>query len=120
LVLDQYSALSEARGRVDRIDSTCKQLNDGYEALLQEQLKGSFSLALSYANDLRKNCVGFKDVDDRFVTLECEVDYAEGIALEEKEQYSEAIRLFERCAERDPDFRDVKERLLACQEKESD
>lgn len=119
LVLDQYSALSEARGRVDRIDSTCKQLNDGYEAMLQAQLKGSFSLALSYANDIRKNCVGFKDVDARFLTLECEVDYAEGVALEEKEQYGEAIRLFERCSERQPDFRDVRDRLRACREKAS-
>ncbi len=39
------------------------------------------------------------------------VDYVEACALEERMQHDEALRLFGRCAERTPGFRDVESRL---------
>ncbi len=115
LVLDKYSSHTEARRLAERIDSTVERLEVGYEAMVEAQRKAQFSLAYSYAKEIRKQCTGYKDVDERIPLLELEVDYAEGCAFEEREQYDEAIERFRRCGKRRPGFRDVDDRIRSCQ-----
>jgi tetratricopeptide (TPR) repeat protein len=117
LVLERCKGHAEARGAVDRIESTLVQLKKSYEAMLEAQRKGNFPQAFSYAADIRKHCVGFRDVDDRAPILESEVDYAHASALEDERKHREALERFERCLRRTPDFRDVKDRIRALREK---
>ncbi len=117
-VLERYS-ISEARGSLARIDDTLAQLENVYQSLTDAQRKGKYSMALAYAIEINKKCVGFRDIERRIPHLQAEVDYAEGRDFEEKGQYEEAIRCYARCAERAEDFRDVKERLRICSDKKS-
>jgi tetratricopeptide (TPR) repeat protein len=117
VVLERCKGHAEARGAVDRIESTLGQLKKAYESMLEAQRKGNFPQAFSYAADIRKHCVGFRDVDDRAPLLESEVDYAHASGLEDEKKYREALERFERCLKRTPDFRDVKERIRGLREK---
>jgi tetratricopeptide (TPR) repeat protein len=117
LVLERCKGHAEARGAVDRIESTIAQLKKAYESMLEAQRKGNFPQAFSYAADIRKHCIGFRDVDDRALLLESEVDYAHASALEDDKKHREALEKFERCLKRTPDFRDVKDRIRGLREK---
>jgi tetratricopeptide (TPR) repeat protein len=116
-VLERHKNHAEARGSVDRIQSTLAQCKKAYESMLEAQRKGNFPQAQSYASEIRKHCSGFRDVDERAPFLEAEVDYAHGCSLEEEKKYREALQVFDRLQKKTPDFRDVRDHLRALREK---
>jgi tetratricopeptide (TPR) repeat protein len=116
-VIQRYPDHGEAVRRSQSIDSTYRQIDRAYESMLEAERKGKFPMALNYAVKIRKQCLAYKDVEKRLPRLESEVDYGRGCELESKKRYRDALRCFERCAERTPQFRDVDVRLRLCQEK---
>jgi tetratricopeptide (TPR) repeat protein len=116
-VLERCAGHVEARRGVERTGNTLEQVRRTYRALLEAQRKGRSTVALSYANEIRRQCAGFEDVDARAVVLEAEVDYAQGLDYEAEERWDEAVRCFERAAKRSPGLRDVEERLRQSKER---
>ena len=113
-VLKLFPAHTEAQERLREIDTICNGLATTYRALLVAQRSKKYHVALTRARKIRERCIGFKDVDKRFPMLETEVDYADAREFENKKQFEKATSLYERCVERTPGFRDVKERLRRC------
>ncbi|MBN1443083.1 MAG: hypothetical protein JXA90_10250 [Planctomycetes bacterium] len=120
IVVAKHDCSPEVRRRVQAIRQLCKQLAIRYEAMLKAQEKEDHPAALAAAREIRRECKGYKDVDSRVPWLESEVEYAEGLALEEKAQFGEAARYFEECEKRTPGFRDAGTRLEHCRSQASD
>ena len=118
-VLESYEAHVEARDLLHEIDHALARVDERYQALLAAETVGKFEVALTHAEAIQRECVGFEDVERRVVRLSTERDYVAGCRLERSGKLEEAARHFERCLERDANFRDAGDRLRACHAKVS-
>ena len=106
--------LPEARRRKAQIDRICETLARRHESMQRAHRASNFRLALSFAMGIRKDCVGYRDVDTQIPILELETDYAAGEAFVAQGRHDSALRCFSRCSKRNPGFKKVRERIVTC------